>query len=148
MSKSIPTKIHTYDDLLAEKQRLETLLGIQKQQIRSNFEEVKNELAPVRQVFGFIGKITKRDKSNPLLSIGIDMAGDVFLRKFLFAKADWISRLVLPFFIKNYSTNVLSAAKGNSVFQKIRNLFRRDKSQENHQDDFPKEPTHGHKGQA
>ena len=145
MSNSIPTKIHTYDDLLAEKQRLETLLTIQKQQIRSNFDEVKAELEPVRHVLGFIGKITKRDKSNPLLNVGIDMAGDMLLRKFLFAKADWISRLVIPFFIKNYSSNVLSVGKGTSVFQKIRNLFRKDKHEDNHQKDFATEPAHHRK---
>jgi hypothetical protein len=140
MSNNLKARIQTYDDLQAEKQRLETLLTIQKQQIRSNFEELKVELAPVKQAFGFIGKITRRDKSNPLLNMGIDVAGDMFLRKFLFAKADWVSRLILPFFIKNYSSNLFSTDAGGSLFHKIRNFFKRDKS-EDHEDDFNQEPS-------
>src|SRR5688572_18519368 len=98
--------IKTYDDLLEEKQRLESLIVLQRQQVKTDWAEMKEEFRPVSNIIAFFGKLTHRDKSNPLLNMGIDMAGDILLRKFLLAKAGWFTRLTVPFLLKNYSSNV------------------------------------------
>lgn len=121
-------KIQTYSDLIDEKQRLETLLSVQKHEMRANWDSVKLELAPVQNVFTFIGKFFKRDRSNPMLTYGINFAGNIFLKKFLLAKADWVSRLILPIFIKNYSSHLLTGEKAHSIIGKIKSLFRRKRS--------------------
>ena len=120
-------KIQTYHDLVEEKKRLEALLIVNKEQISTNWVEMKQEFEPVNNIIGFFGKLTTRDKSNPLVNMGIDVAGDLVLRKFLLARAGWATRLVIPYLVKNYSSNVL-VDKGRSLFQRIRQWLRTDKN--------------------
>lgn len=122
-------KIQTYDDLQEEKKRLENLLALHKNEINGNWDEVKLSLAPLNNTFSFIGKITKRDKSNPLLNIGIGFAGDLLIKRFLLAKAGFVARLVLPFVVKNYSSHVLNQ-NNKGILGKIKNIFSK-KSQHN-----------------
>ncbi len=115
-------RIQTYDDLISEKEELERILMIQKGIIHRDIIELKKELGPVTQVLGFLGKITTKDRSNSLVTLGVDVIGDVLIKNFLLAKTGWITRMVLPFFIKNYSTNFLGK-KGNGLIQKIAQKF-------------------------
>jgi len=117
-------KIQTYEDLIEEKKRLEQLLAVQKEAISGNWEEMKQEFEPVRNVFSFMGKLTTRDKSNPLVNMGIDVAGDLLLRKLLLAKTGWATRLVVPYLLKNYSSNVF-ADKGKSFLNRVKGWVKR-----------------------
>jgi hypothetical protein len=120
-------QIQTYDDLLKEKKRLEQLLSMQKEQISTNWTEMKKEFEPVNNVVSFFSKLTTRDKTNPLVNIGIDVAGDLVLRKILLARAGWATRLVVPFLLKNYSSNVL-ADKSKSFFHRIKHWLKINKN--------------------
>lgn len=120
-------KIRTYDDLLQEKKRLEELLVSNREQISTNWVEMKHEFEPVNNVVSFFSKLTTRDKTNPLVNIGIDVAGDLVLRKILLAKFGWATKLVVPFLLKNYSSNVI-ADKGKSFFHKLRHWIKNSKN--------------------
>lgn len=120
-------KIQTYDDLIEEKKRLEQLLIVQKEQISANWIEMKKEFQPVNNIISFFSKLTTRDKTNPLVNMGIDVAGDLVLRKIILAKTGWATRLVIPFLLKNYSSNVF-AEKGKSFIQKVRNWLKSNKN--------------------
>lgn len=113
--------IQTYDDLLEEKKRLEALLAINKEQVSTNWVEMKKEFEPVNNILSFLSKMTTRDKSNPLVNMGIDVAGDLLLRKILLARAGWATRLVVPYLLKNYSSNVLA---GKSFFQRVKHWLK------------------------
>src|SRR5215467_14286725 len=104
-------KIRSYDDLLKEKQRLELLLQAQKEVIYYDIQEIKEELQPVKKVLEFIKKITTKDKTNLLLSLGSDIAINAIVKRFLLQKAGWVARNVVPFFMKNYSSHFLSEQK-------------------------------------
>lgn len=99
--------IKTYNDFLEEKERMTNLLVLQKKKVSDNWTSVKHELLPVSNVFGVIGKMTTRDKSNPLIGMGLKFAGDVLLKNFVFAKAGWLTKLAVPFIVKNYSSHIL-----------------------------------------
>lgn len=120
-------QIQKYDDLLEEKKRLEQLLAVQKEQISTNWIEMKKEFEPVNNVVSFFSKLTTRDKSNPLVNMGIDVAGDLLLRKILLAKFGWATRLVVPFLLKNYSSNVI-ADKGKSFIHKIKHWLKNNRN--------------------
>jgi hypothetical protein len=120
-------KIQTYDDLVEERKRLEQLLILNKEQISTNWVEMKKEFEPVNNVFSFLSKLTTRDKSNPFVNMGIDVAGDLLLRKILLARAGWAIRLVVPFFLKNYSSNVF-ADKGKALFHRIKHWLKSGKN--------------------
>jgi hypothetical protein len=136
-------RIQTYDDLIEEKKRLETLLESKKLEISEDWKGVKQNLTPVTNVFGFIGKFTRRHPSNPLVNFGLDMAGDVFLKRFILRRADWVTRLLLPVFIKNYSSNVLGEAKGNNLFTKVRKIFTKPRQHHYDQGQAPIVPSTG-----
>jgi hypothetical protein len=136
-------RIETYEDLVEEKKRLETLLASKKLEVAEDWKGVKDNLTPVTNVFSFLGKFTHRNPQNPLVNFGIDMAGDVFLKRFILRKADWITRLLLPMFIKNYSSNVLGDNKGNNLFAKVRKIFKKDSQYHYDQGQAPVVPSTG-----
>jgi len=103
--------IKSYNDLLQEKLRLESLLHAQKQVIYYDIEQIKEELKPVRKTFEFIRKITTKDKTSLLLTFGSDILINAIVKKFILSKANWITRAVVPFFLKNYSSYFLSEQK-------------------------------------
>lgn len=121
------TVIKTYDDLVAERKRLEALIVIQKERVVHDWEAVKNEFEPVNHTFGAIGKFTHADKSNPLVNMGLKFASDIFLKNFVLAKAGWVTRLAVPFVMKNYSSHLLSD-NGKGIVDKLKgigNIFKR-----------------------
>ena len=118
MTKSVAT----YQDLLDEKERLTQLLKAQKELVRLDFEEVKAELAPLRSAISTIGKITTRDSNNPVLTGIANTVIDVAVKNVLLNKAGWITRLVVPFFMKNFSSHVIADNK-QPILKKIFSLF-------------------------
>lgn len=129
--------IQTYEDLLAEKQRLKDLLKAQRELIRQDVREIKEELEPVRNAIGIAGKLFSRDGSNPLVSMGISRVIDLVMKKVLLSKAGWVTRLVVPFLMKNYSSHFVEENKGK-FFSWITSLFSK-KKDKNGQPDEPEE---------
>ena len=112
-------RIHTYEQLMAEKQRLETLIEAQKELIRYDLKDLKHELKPVGAVFTFLKSITSRSGKLGMLNIGVDMIVDLVFKKMILSKAGWITRLTVPFLVKNFSSNKLAENK-NSFLKKLR----------------------------
>jgi len=116
--------IKTYQDLCEERERLKNLLVLQKQRVTEDWNGVKDKLSPVQNVFGAMGKMAKGDKSNPLMNMGLKLASDIFLKNFVLAKAGWVTRIAVPYVVKNYSSHLL-ADKGKTFFEKLGKLFAR-----------------------
>jgi len=112
-------RIQTYDQLIKEKKRLETLIEAQKELIRYDMKEIKHELQPVSTAFSFLKNITSRSGKFGLLNYGVDMVVDLVFRKMILAKAGWITRLTVPFLVKNFSSNKLAENK-NTFLHKLR----------------------------
>ena len=92
--------IKTYEDLLKERHRLEVLLQSQKELIRLDIAEAKLHLQPAVKAVSFLGKIFTREKNNVLLAGGINHLIDLLFKKIVLSRSGWITRLVIPFFIK------------------------------------------------
>lgn len=122
--------IRTYDDLCKERERLKVLLASQKQRVLDDWSGIKDELSPVKNVFGVMGKMAKGDNTNPLVNMGLKLASDLFLKNFVLAKAGWITKLAVPFVVKNYSSHML-VDSGKSIFGKLGKLFRKKKEHHN-----------------
>jgi hypothetical protein len=114
MTKSIKT----YKDLLDEKERLQSLLKAQKEILHDDFRQLKQELEPVREVISFAGKLVTRDKGNLALNIGANTLIDIVVKKLILSKAGWITKNLVPFFLKNYSSHIISDNKG-SLLKKL-----------------------------
>jgi len=101
----------SYNELLKEKQQLQVLLEAQKEVIRYDVEEIKLKLQPVKEALEFVKKITTRDRTNLLLDLGSDIAITTLVKNFVLSRAGWLTRLVIPFFLKNYSSHFLAEQK-------------------------------------
>ena len=125
------SKIRTYQDLLEEKKHLEIELVRKRELIRKDVADLKEEWRPVKDLLSGLGKITTRGKTNPLLAIGIDIIGEVLVKNILLMRSGWITRLVVPFLTKNFSTHILNKG-GTSIFRQLIDRFRDHKSNGQH----------------
>jgi hypothetical protein len=101
----------SYNELLKEKQQLEVLLQAQKEVIRCDVEEIKLKLQPLKEALEFVKKITTKDRTNLLLDLGSDIAINTLVKNFILSRAGWFIRLVVPFFLKNYSSHFIAEQK-------------------------------------
>lgn len=115
-------KIRSYDDLEREEELLEELLLAQKQLVQLDIEQLKAQLKPAHAALQIFSKITKADKSNPLLTQGANTAIDFILKKVVLARAGWITKLLVPLVVKNYSSHYIADHK-QDIVQKIFSLF-------------------------
>lgn len=115
-------KIRSYDDLEREEQLLEELLQAQKQLVQLDIQQLKAQLKPARMALQFLSKVTTVDKSNPLLNQGANTAIDFILKKVVLARAGWITKMLVPLVVKNYSSHFIADHKQDFV-QKIISLF-------------------------
>src|SRR5262245_40978422 len=104
--------IVTYKDLLEEKERLRLLLNVQKEIIREDIRGIGDEIEPVKSALSFAGKFVTRDNSNLLLNAGANKLIDLVIKKVILSRAGWLTRLTVPFLLKNYSSHVISENKG------------------------------------
>jgi hypothetical protein len=114
--------IKTYDDLLAEKEELTAHLATQKAFIKQDILMLKEELKPATNVVSLLGKMVRKDKTNPAIALGVDIVGDLLIKNTLLRRGGWLTRLVIPFIAKNLSSHLLNGrhnghAKG--FFQRL-----------------------------
>ena len=105
-------RISSYKDLLEEKERLQLLLQVQKQIIREDIDKIGEEIEPVKKVVSFASRLVTRDNSNLLINAGANKLIDLIVKKLILSRAGWLTRLTVPFLLKNYSSHVISENKG------------------------------------
>ncbi|HRE50271.1 MAG TPA: hypothetical protein PK339_02540 [Flavitalea sp.] len=133
------SSIKTYDDLLKEKERLKEQLKAQRQNLEGNWDALKTELEPVKNAFNLVGKMTRADKSNPLINMGLGMASDLLLKRLLLGRAGWLLKAGVPLLLKNYSSHVV-AEKGKSLLRTVGRLLRKKTHRSEPVMDEPEEP--------
>lgn len=119
--------IRTYEDLMEEKERLNQLLAAQKELVRQDFIEIKEELAPVRSAISMVGKFATKDNRNFLLTTAADTVIELVVRRMVLAKAGWFTKLVVPFFMKNFSSHVIADNK-DKILDKLSTWFGKKKT--------------------
>jgi hypothetical protein len=117
-------KIRSYEDLEREEQLLEELLHTQKKLIQLDILVLKDQLKPASVALKFFTKITTVDKSNLLVNEGANKVIDLVLNKFVLARSGWITKFLVPIFLKNYSSHLIADNKVNIV-EKVFSLFGR-----------------------
>lgn len=118
------SSIRTYEDLEAEEKRLQALLYSHRENIKDSFAAVKEGLNPFKQVINTFKRLFSRDKSNPMMKVGVDFGVDVLVRRFLLAKAGWFTKIVVPFFVRNYSSYFINDYKKSKILQKVGDFFK------------------------
>jgi hypothetical protein len=116
-------QITTYEELLQEKKRLKLLLEERKILVQTEFEEIKVKLKPVTSIIETVEKMTTKDKSNPLLNMGIDVGVNLILKKLLLRNAGFIVKLLVPLLAKNYLSHEVE--EPNNIFSKLGKFVRK-----------------------
>ena len=111
-------RIQTYQDLLDEKVRLEALLKVQKEILHQDVEEIKQEIAPLRSAVSFVSKLVAKKDTNFFVDAGISTLVNVGVKKLLLSRAGWLTRLIVPFVLKNFSTNIVAENK-DAIMKKL-----------------------------
>jgi hypothetical protein len=111
-------QIKTYKDLLDEKARLEALFREQKVTIRNDIRNIGEEFRPVTNAASFLGKMVTREGGNFFLNASTNKLIDIVFKKLLLARTGWITKLVVPFLMKNYSSHIISENKA-TIWSKL-----------------------------
>jgi hypothetical protein len=123
-------KITSYEDLLEEKARLEELLTVQRESIRSNYILLKNEIRPITHglgtITGLLSKMGRRPKGNPLVNLGLDIGTELLFKRYLLVKAGWAARTFVPYIVRNYSAKFFSDPDA-PFWKKMKSVFSRKK---------------------
>lgn len=114
--------IRTYEDLLEEKARLKLLLSAQKELVRQDINVIKQEFAPLKSAISVVGKLTTKENRNGMLTIAADTIIDMVLKKIILSKAGFITKLVVPFVMKNFSSHVIADNK-DRIISKLSSWF-------------------------
>ena len=116
-------KIKTYDDLLQEEQRLQAQMDSYKGLIKEDIEGIKAGLNPVKRVAATVKNLFTRGDNGPLLNFGLNFGLDVFVRRFLLGRANWVTKVVVPYVIKNYASHLITEDQRKAVGKTVSNFF-------------------------
>ena len=101
------TKINNYEELVAERIRLQHELQKQKSFFKAEINEVKTKLEPIGDVISFLGIFRGKNTANPsLLKTGVSMGIDLLVRDKL-SKANWVIRALIPAVLKGISNQII-----------------------------------------
>lgn len=128
MNKSIKK----YEDLLKEEEELTQALRGHEKLIKSDIAGIKESLKPMNNFMGIVNKMATRDRTGPLVNFGLDFGIDILIRKFLLARAGWITKIVIPFLIKNYSSHLISEEKRIKLTKKIQDFLNKIRPKQHH----------------
>lgn len=116
-------KIRTYDDLLKHKNELDLLLKAQKELVIADLKMLQAELQGPRNALNVATQFVTRKETNPLLKMGINKTVDILVNTVLLGRAGWLTRSLISFVAKNYSSHLVQKKK-HSFFDKISSLLK------------------------
>ena len=103
-------RVTTYEELKVEEQRLKELLAVQRERIRQDVQELREELDPVIAVAKFVGKASLRDSTHhPAVQAGANLTIDWLTRKIL-PRSNFLLNLLVPKVVKNYASHYIDKA--------------------------------------
>ncbi len=92
------SRINNYEELLAEKKRLQDNLHGQKAFFNARINDIRDTLEPIRRVYSFFGEV-KNNPAGSLLKLGSHIGIDILARQ-KFSKVGWLTKLFLPLALK------------------------------------------------
>ena len=104
------SRISNYEELVAERRRVEGKIVEEKLIIREDIREFKEKLEPFFNLLPVLNIFSGKRSNNSFLkgvtSLGIDLLAGPRL-----AKANWLIRLLVPMFLKGISSQAIGGSK-------------------------------------
>ncbi len=121
-------KINSYDELLIEKQKLEMLFQVQKELVKFEIDEIKEDLEPAFNALEFLKKIALRNTDNPVIQTGLNLLIDKLSHKLQGDDGGFLITTIVPNLIKNYASNLL-AGHADDLIEHLLSLFDKEEPQ-------------------
>lgn len=113
MTKSI----NTYEELLNEEQQLLLRLQTGREIIKEDIRDIKEKFEPVSSVLSLVQKAMSRDTGNWIMNTTVNKVIDLVVKNLILGRAGWLTRLVVPFFLKNYSSHFIASHKDEIMYK-------------------------------
>jgi len=117
-------KIENNEQLQAEKERMTELLEEKKNQISNDFDDIKENLKPVRQVTHAVSNMLSNQNKNNLVRLGVTLGVELILNKIILRRAGWATKLIVPFLVRNVALNYINDHR-EEVITKALHLVKR-----------------------
>ncbi len=104
------SRISTYEELKAERKRIEFIIAENKQVINDSISDLKQKVEPFLYLIPILNILKRKESGNSLLkgvaNMGIDLVGNRLL-----SKAGWFLRLIIPMALKGVSAKAIDNSK-------------------------------------
>lgn len=131
------TKIETIGDLTAERARLKNQVAVSGIKLKNNFNILKEELQPARQVVGYAKNLlVNNGNRKSLVGMGLRFGVNALLKNTILYRASWLTRLVVPFIANNVVANYV--AKHDTEI--LENTINWVKEKTSNEPELPKKP--------
>ena len=101
-------RISNYDELLAERRRIESNIAEQKLIINKGITDIKNKLEPFLNLLPILNVFKKKEPATTsLLQVATSLGIDLIVGQRLLSKASWMTRLVVPMVLKLFSSRII-----------------------------------------
>jgi len=102
-------KIHTYQKLLQEEQKLTELFNAQKALVKYEVNDIKSEFEPLLNLLHFLKRISRKNSENPVIQTAINMLVDMLIEKLNGPDAGFIKTTIIPGMLKKYSAALFTS---------------------------------------
>lgn len=104
------TRINNYEELIAERRRVESDIVEQRLILKAGLHEAKEKLEPFMYLLPILNIFKKKEPNHSVLNAATSVGIDLFVGQKL-AKAGWITRLLVPMALKGISSLVMKTRR-------------------------------------
>lgn len=104
------TRINNYEELIAERRRVESDIVDQRLILKAGLQEAKEKLEPFMYLLPILNIFKKKEPNHSVLNAATSVGIDLFVGQKL-AKAGWVTRLLVPMVLKGISSLVMKTKR-------------------------------------
>ncbi len=104
------TRINNYEELIAERRRVESDIVEQRLILKAGLQEAKEKLEPFMYLLPILNIFKKKEPNHSVLNAATAVGIDLFVGQKL-AKAGWVTRLLVPMVLKGISSLVMKTKR-------------------------------------
>jgi len=125
---------------LREERRLARMRVLQlEEQIKIDFEEIKDDLKPLKMAGKAIKTMMVSEKDT-VLGTSIGLTVDALIKKLFLRKSGFLTKTIVAFILKNYTRNIVSK-NSDSILDWVQSLFLNYKKKHQHNGQYYDEST-------
>ena len=103
------SRINNYDELVAERKKIEHRISEQKLVINQGLQELKEKLEPFLNLLPILNIFKKKPANNSILKFIASFGIDLLVGQKLLSKSNWLIRLLVPTVLKGASALALGS---------------------------------------